>query len=395
MKTRKILLAILGVTFWLALGYASNMFGYSFFSSKAVPETEETSTAPNENETDDKNTIQVALLLDTSGSMSGLIEQAKAQLWNILNELARTEKDGDDTKLEIALYEYGNPSKSKEANQINRLTEFTTDMDMISEKLFALRTNGGEEYCGTVIQTSLEELEWKNKEGLKIIYIAGNEEFTQGMFSYEKACKNARDKGVTINTIYCGEYSEGLREYWKKGAMAGGGEYLNINHNQETVYVPTPYDDKINKLNEELNKTYIPFGKKGKEKKLNQTMQDKNSYEYSTTNAADRATFKSSKKYKNTDWDLVDAYEKDKKILKNVEVHADTLQNISVEELEAQIQEVSIRRTNIQNEIQELDKKRRKYKAENTKTEDKTSLQQNMIKSIKKQAKEKGYKTKE
>ena len=83
-----------------------------------------------------KNTIQVALLLDTSGSMSGLIEQAKSQLWQILNTLANTEKENEETKLEIALYQYGSPTYGKRSNQIRQLSGFTTDMDLISKKLF-------------------------------------------------------------------------------------------------------------------------------------------------------------------------------------------------------------------------------------------------------------------
>ena len=33
--------------------------------------------------------IQIALLLDTSNSMDGLIDQAKSQLWSVVNEFIR------------------------------------------------------------------------------------------------------------------------------------------------------------------------------------------------------------------------------------------------------------------------------------------------------------------
>jgi hypothetical protein len=39
-------------------------------------------------------TIMIALLLDTSNSMDGLIDQAKSQLWKIVNEVAAA-KTGD------------------------------------------------------------------------------------------------------------------------------------------------------------------------------------------------------------------------------------------------------------------------------------------------------------
>lgn len=387
MLVRKFLFVVIGVCMYFCLSFAYTHIGTPLVSLLTSEET----TTP----TDDRNAIQVALLLDTSGSMSGLIEQAKSQLWNILNELARTERDGEEVQLQIALYEYGNPSKTKDIHQIHQLVAFTTDMDKVSEKLFALRTDGGEEYCGAMIQTSLKNLEWKSGNGLKIIYIAGNEGFTQGPINYETACGQAKEKGVVVNTIFCGDYKEGIHQYWQAGAIAGGGEYLNINHNQETTYIKTPYDDQLNQLNQKLNKTYIPYGKQGISKQQNQYLQDSNAASYSQSNVADRATFKSSKKYKATDWDLVDAYEKDAKILKDVEIHADSLAELSVEDLEAEIQAISAERSAIQEEIQVLDKKRRAYKAEQTKHQKESSLQKSMIHTIQKQAKQKGYKIKD
>ena len=54
----------------------------------------------------DGNTkIQVALLLDTSNSMDGLIEQAKSRLWNIVNTLTTLKYSGKTPTIEISLYE--------------------------------------------------------------------------------------------------------------------------------------------------------------------------------------------------------------------------------------------------------------------------------------------------
>ena len=392
MIVRKIIIGVLASSLFLGL---SSLFKNHKTSFLAFFNSRETTTVDTENDKN-KSTIQVALLLDTSGSMSGLIEQAKSQLWTILNELARTERDGTDTELEIALYEYGNTSRARRHIQIHKLTDFTTDMDLISEKLFALTTDGGDEYCGAVIKTSLDELEWTNKDDLKIIYIAGNEPFTQGHVSYTSACNNAKGKGVTVNTIYCGDYQTGIKEYWQAGAIAGGGEYLHIDHNQETTYIQTPYDDQINQLNIQLNNTYIPFGKYGASKKESQKSQDANAQHYSSANSAERAVYKSSKKYRASTWDLVDAYKDDKSIVKKAKLLPDSLQNLTPNDLEARIQVISQQRASIQDQIQELDKKRRKYKAEkaSTETESESNLQRSMLKSIEKQAKQKGYKIK-
>src|SRR5439155_5037756 len=74
--------------------------------------------------------IQVALLLDTSGSMDGLIDQARSQLWKIVTRLDGARRAGKRSRLEIALYEYGNPGRSSaESGWIHQVTPFTGDLD--------------------------------------------------------------------------------------------------------------------------------------------------------------------------------------------------------------------------------------------------------------------------
>lgn len=48
------------------------------------------------------SSIQLAILLDTSSSMDGLIDQAKSQLWKIVNELAVSKKNGKSIELFVA-----------------------------------------------------------------------------------------------------------------------------------------------------------------------------------------------------------------------------------------------------------------------------------------------------
>ena len=380
---QKIIIACLTLALCLLLNFT---FGKNIYALLPQFNKEKTEAA-----TDGNTAIQVALLLDTSGSMEGLLEQAKSQLWSILNELARTRKNGEEPKLEIALYEYGSAQRGRDANEINQLTPFTSDMDLISQKLFELNTSGSNEYCGLIIKTALEELQWKNQNGLKIIYIAGNEPFTQGRVSYATSCRQAREKGIIVNTIYCGDHQAGINESWKDGASIGGGDYMSIDHNEKTVYIETPYDDQINQLNSRLNDTYIPYGKEGKMKKDNQAYQDSNAATYSKTNAADRAAFKSSKKYKAEEWDLVDAYSKDKSVLKNKEELPQEFNHISIEEMEAKIAAITAERASIQQQIQDLDAKRRAYKEQQSKESANAGLQDSMLKSLRKQAAEQGF----
>jgi len=346
----------------------------------------------------DAETIQVALLLDTSNSMDGLIEQAKSQLWKIVSELNRTEQNGKIPDLEIAVYEYGNDNLSALNGYVRQISPFTKDMDDISEKLFALTTNGGSEYCGQVIKTSLNQLDWRDRPNdLRLIYIAGNEGFNQGLISYKGVCKQAKNQDIIVNTIFCGNEDDGINSYWKDGAAIANGNYMSMNQNKETVYTESPYDQQIDRLNDELNDSYVPYGKDGAKYKAKQKMQDDNAANYSIVNKVDRATFKSSKNYSNEKWDLIDAYKKDKSVIKKKKSELPAkYQNKGDKEIEKELEEDLKKRKKIKAEIKDLSNKRRDYvkQIEATK-KDTSSLENSIIKSLKKQAKSKGYKIKE
>ena len=94
----------------------------------------------------DKPLVQMAILLDTSGSMSGLIDQARTELWSIVNEFVFAEQNGRKPQVQVALYEYGNNGLSVETGWIRQIVPLTTDLDKVSQELFALKTNGGDEY---------------------------------------------------------------------------------------------------------------------------------------------------------------------------------------------------------------------------------------------------------
>jgi len=319
---------------------------------------------PNNTVVADATKIQVALLLDTSNSMDGLIDQAKSRLWDIVNTLTTLKYKGVTPKIEIALYEYGNDWLSKSENFIRQVTPMTSDLDLLSEKLFALRTNGGLEYCGAVIQRAVNDIDWGTHEAdMKLIYIAGNEEFNQGGVSYKEAIASALGKGIYVNTIYCGSREAGIRELWQDGATRGEGKYFNIDSNAKVRYVATPYDDKISEYNRKLNDTYVSYGTLGAEKKMSQVRQDANAKQISSANEAARAVSKSKEIYKNDSWDLVDKLSSDEKAIENLKDSEipQEYQGKSKAEIEAIVKEKQAERTKIQAEIAELAKKRQAY----------------------------------
>lgn len=341
------------------------------------------------------NTVKIALLLDTSNSMDGLINQAKAQLWDIVNKFTHA-KCGNDTRpnLQIAIYQYGNDGLSSQEGYIQQVLGFSDDLDEISEKLFSLTTNGGEEYCGEVIQTSLRQLDWgKNPDNLKMIFIAGNEPFNQGKLNYRDAVTNAKEKDVIVNTIFCGDYEQGINTEWKNGAVLTGGEYMAIDHNRQVVHVATPYDKVIIELNSKLNKTYISYGVAGRSKMEMQATQDLNAREMDDAVEVKRAVSKSSELYNNKKWDLVDAAaEEDFEISEiNIEELPKELKGKSTSEIEAYIAQKKSERSKIQKEIQELNAKREAFIATSQKEGTKGELENAMLEAIKKQAEKKNY----
>lgn len=338
--------------------------------------------------------IMLALLLDTSNSMDGLIDQAKSQLWKIVNELAGARcDDGARPKIKIALYEYGNDGLPSSEGYIRLVSPLTSDLDLISEKLFALTTNGGNEYCGYVINTSLKQLEWStSKADLKMIFIAGNEPFTQGPIPYHTACNLAREKDVVVNTIFCGPFSEGVETSWKKGADVTGGTYMSIEQDRRTVYVPSPYDEKIDALNNRLNDTYIYYGRSGARKKEAQAAQDRNAESYGQANKVERAISKSSHAYENSTWDLVDATRDDEKAISKVEEEylPQEMKGMTTTEKKAYVDKKASERAQIQKEIQVLNEKRKTFIAQqSTAKSDEGTLDASMIRAIKTKAKDK------
>ena len=311
---------------------------------------------------DDQAKVQIAILLDTSGSMSGLIEQTKTQLWQIVNTFIDAKQNGKVPFVEVALYEYGNDGLNRESHWVRQIQPLTRDLDKVSEELFSLRTNGGSEFCGAVIQRATLDLKWDSSPNVyKAIFVAGNEAFTQGPIEAAQSCKDAVAKGVIVNTIHCGSEQAGISGGWKSGAVLADGKFLVIDHNRAVVHIDAPQDAEIVELNAKLNTTYIPVGKIGKERVRAQVRQDANAEANASSGAAvQRSVSKASSNYYNANWDLVDA-SKDKGFkwadLKEEDL-PDEMKKLNAEERKAYVAEKQKERDAIQVKIQDLNKKR-------------------------------------
>lgn len=328
--------------------------------------------------------IQVALLLDTSNSMDGLIDQTKAQLWKMVNHLIKAKRGNESPVIEIALYEYGNSNLVAGEGYLRMVNALTTDVDDISEKLFALSTKGGEEFCGWVIRSATTSLAWSESNAdMKIIFIAGNEPFNQGPTDYRDACTTAQNKSILINTIFCGNWKEGVRTHWQDGASLGKGLYFNIDKDRKIEHIPTPYDDTLFALNRQLNETYIAYGKHGESKLKKQTEQDVNAANYGKANVSLRTSYKAKGGYRNESWDLIDASEQNPQLIETLKVEdlPEKMRSMSTAERKKYIGSKQIERSKIKKQIIDIDTKMQAFllekmpKSESTKTLDKVMLE--------------------
>jgi hypothetical protein len=336
--------------------------------------------------------IQLAILLDTSNSMDGLIDQARQQLWQAVNEFSKAKRNGVTPVLEVAVYEYGNNGIDVQQGHTREVVGLTRELDKVSEALFSLTTNGGNEYCGYVIAEAVNHLQWSpSPNDVKAIFIAGNEPFTQGPKPFTEAIAEARARGIVVNTIHAGDYQTGLSEGWQKGALLAGGNYMSIDHNQALVHVEAPQDEQIARLNAQLNKTYIPYGNEGAAGAARQQEQDGKSSGVSIGLLAQRAKSKATAFYNNAKWDLVDAVEAGEADLDEMEPEAlpEEMQAMAPEARKAFVDEKAKERAELKAKIVEFSSQRDAYVAEQRKAqaEDSTdTLNEALTESVRKQA---------
>jgi hypothetical protein len=345
----------------------------------------------------DDPVVQIALLLDTSNSMDGLIEQAKSQLWKIVNAFDPAKLDGKRPRLEIAIYEYGNDSLSPGSGYIRQVLPFSEELDRVSEALFALTTNGGDEFAGQALQTALQRLEWSaSKDALKFAFIAGNEDFHQGSIKPDDIIRRAAEKGIVVNTIYCGSAEDAIASGWKNGAALADGRFMTIDHNQKIVHVDAPQDQAIAELGQKLNDTYIAFGRHGEEGARRQMVEDGNSMAVGQGSAVQRGLFKSSRAYKNSSWELGDAVKDGKVDVANLaeEELPANMKGMSKTEREAFVKAQLEKREQLQTEIRKLAAERDRYVAEQQQKmaeANSGTLDMAMIDAVRTQASKKGY----
>jgi hypothetical protein len=310
--------------------------------------------------------VEIAICLDVSSSMDGLVASAKRKLWDVVNDFARAKPTPD---LRVALFSYGNNAYDKNTGWVRQELDLISDLDRVSEKLSALQAtkiSGSDEYVARVCRDAIEKLKWSNDPGaLRVIFVCGNESAEQDPeIKLKTVAESAVRKGIIINTIYCGNPSDADAPAWKEFARLSEGRFAAIDQDRGTITIATPHDKELTELSRKINDTFCFIGKDAKALAENQRRQDDYALRLGVESSASRAQSKGGELYRFNGRDLVERLRDDPKLdVKKIPVEElpDELKKLTPEEREKHVRNLLVKREELQKQIGELAKKRESY----------------------------------
>jgi Mg-chelatase subunit ChlD len=203
--------------------------------------------------------IDVVFALDTTGSMSGLIEGAKQKIWSVASAMA----DGRPTpRIRIGLVGY----RDRGDDYVTRTTDLTEDIDEVYGHLQAFSAGGGgdtPESVNQALHEAVTRMSWSQGDDVyKVVFLVGDAPphmDYQDDVRYARTVDLARAKGIAINTIQCGSQAD-TAQIWQEIARRGSGQFVAIRQDGAMVALETPMDEELARLNEELAGTVVAYG---------------------------------------------------------------------------------------------------------------------------------------
>ena len=324
-----------------------------------------------------KETIEVCFVLDTTGSMGGLIEGAKQKIWAIANEILASEPTPN---LRIGLIGY----RDRKEAYVTQVHDLSDDIDDIYAKLMKFQAQGGgdtPESVNQALHEAVTKIKWnKSKKVLKLVFLVGDAPphmDYQDDVKYPEICKMAAKKNLILNTVQCGSMAS-TTPIWKEIAKLAEGDFVAIAQSGGVAAISTPVDAEIARLNLTLNATVVAYGTEAKrqvvEGKIELAAEAKEEV------AADRLSFLSLKSkslaadsevgvagfssaYIDGGGDLVDDLASGRVDFDAVEKEklSEEVRNMSKEERKQYLEEQVAKRKQLQKKLDELLTKRRDF----------------------------------
>ena len=205
-----------------------------------------------------KQRIEVCFVLDTTGSMGGLIAGAKQKIWSMANDIISAKPTPE---VRFALIAY----RDRGDDYVTKITPLTDDLDAVYAQLNTFKAAGGgdaPESVGRALDESVRKIEWTKDGGvLKIIYLVGDAppHFYKDEPDWKKVCTEAVKRDLIINTVQCGADAETTR-VWKEIADRSEGAFAAIPQDGGVVAIVAPQDKELGALNTKVGRTMIGWG---------------------------------------------------------------------------------------------------------------------------------------
>src|SRR5262245_39913697 len=202
----------------------------------------------------------MVFVLDTTGSMGGLIEGAKQRIWGIVNQVMQS---SSHPSVKIGLVAY----RDRGDQYVTQVLPLTEDLDKVYTTLMDYKAAGGgdgPENVRRALADGLTEAGWSSggSKIYRIIFLIGDatphDDYSDEQDTLVSAALAVK-QGMIVNTIQCGIASD-TTVAWKAIAQRGQGQYFAIPQNGGVQTIATPFDDKISELGAKLGSTYVAYG---------------------------------------------------------------------------------------------------------------------------------------
>ena len=246
------------LTFLIGVGVAAAwVFNSKEPAIQPVPLTE----SPNSG----GSTLEMVFVLDTTGSMGGLLEGAKQRIWGIVNEVMQSESR---PQVRIGLVAY----RDRGDEYVTSVLPLTNDLDQVYTALMDYQAGGGGDTPEDVRQALLHGVRnagWspKSQNVSQILFLVGDapphqdyQDVPDALLTTDEATR----KGMIVNTIQCGTLPS-TRGVWQAIARRGQGQYFSIAQDGGVQTITTPYDEQLGQLSSKLGSSFMAYGGGGGE----------------------------------------------------------------------------------------------------------------------------------
>ncbi|MFA5424058.1 MAG: vWA domain-containing protein [Phycisphaerae bacterium] len=339
--------------------------------------------------------IEVVFVLDTTGSMGGLIDAAKQKIWSIANTLAMTEPV---PQIKMGLVGY----RDRGDEYVTKHFALTEDLDAVYEFLAAFKANGGgdtPESVNQAINEAVTDMKWSTDgKTYRVIFLVGDcpphMDYGDDV-KYAESCKLAAEKGIVVNTIQCGRHLE-TTPIWQDISKRAEGQFFCVEQSGSAIVQSTPFDANLVELSVKLDNTRLFYGsEEDMAEQIRRIERSDKLYEMAPVGAsAARAKFNASKAGADNflgRQELVTDVSSGEVDLDKIETEQldERLQKMTSQERKEYVAKMVAQRSVIQKQIEELSQKRQEYikqQIEKDNLNDKDSLDHQLYECIKSQA---------